>query len=71
MSVQNRLGKKGEADRKTGRDPRPPERNGRPRHLLFAQSANDFVNDRRRRARSLLNLFHLFVIRTVIFGPIT
>jgi UvrD-like helicase family protein len=60
------LGQKREADRKTRRDPRPPERDDRPRHLLFAESTDDLINDGLTRLRELRPL--LLTVSKMICG---
>ena len=59
MRVQDRLGQKRKADRETRGDARPPERNGRSRHLFLAKAAHDLVDDRGTRTRTLLDVFDL------------
>ena len=43
------------ADRQAGGDTRPPQRKDRPFHLLLAHSADNFVDQRGRQARPLLD----------------
>src|SRR5689334_13836181 len=55
MHLEDRLREQRKADRQAGSDTRPPQRSGRALHFLFAHSADDFIDQRGRKARALLD----------------